>query len=90
MKKQSTQLDSSEKWLPLKELYTAMKEAGALWSERTSLLRYERKGKLTLPTLPDSQRTRVVTQPMINEIVQAFSPGGSGEWHYDKRKDTHV
>jgi hypothetical protein len=76
---------TDEKWLPLKELYLALKKSGCLWTERTSLLRYERKGKLTLPVLPDSQRTRVVTRSMINEIVEAFSPGGTGEWHYDKR-----
>lgn len=56
-----------------------MKEAG-LWCTRPSLLLHERSGRLTVARTPNGRRK--FTEQHIKEIIEAFSPGGVGEWHY--------
>lgn len=73
----------TEKWFTTKELYTALKEAGANWASYDGLLDNERRGLFTAQK--NSRGDRRFTREMINEIVKAFTPGGSGEWHYDER-----
>lgn len=65
--------------LRVKQLLRAMKDTGLSCS--MMWLRYaEMQGKLKCPTLPNSRGDRVFTQKQIDEIVQAFSPGGKGKW----------
>ncbi len=74
------------KWQSLSVLLAALKEAGVGWHNKSSILAKERSGKLTLPRLPGTHKTRVVTDDHIVEIIEAFSPGGPGEWHYKENK----
>ncbi len=73
----------SEKWYTTKELYKRLREAGASWSTYDSLLYNERRGRFTPPK--NARGNRKFTEEMLSEIVAAFTPGGSGEWHIDKR-----
>lgn len=68
------------RWLKMPALLQAMKDAHASWYSRPRLYSLIKAGKLTLPRLPSGQP--VVTETMIEEIIQAFVPGGTGEWHY--------
>ena len=69
-----------EKLYAKRYLLSAMKDAGLPCSEMW--LRYaEAKGKLNSPRLPNGRRDRAFTQEQINQIVQAFSPGGEGEYN---------
>lgn len=73
-----------ERWYTTKELYTALKSAGANWCTYDALLWNERRGRFT--PLKNARGARRFTKKMIEEIVRAFTPGGSGEWHVDKRR----
>jgi hypothetical protein len=74
----------NEQWLSVRHLYEALKLHGASWKTYYGLLNNERRGRLTLPR--EQTGHRMVTASMIKEIVEAFSPGGKGEWHYYERK----
>lgn len=71
-----------EKWYSVETLLEALEQAGVTWSSRTALYNHEDKGRLTLPRAANSRGDRRVTGDMIQEIIDAFQPGGSGEWHY--------
>lgn len=75
---------TKKQWLPLGELYKAMREAGCSWSSKWQLRKLEKDGKLRLPRLEYGRQDRVVTREMIEEIVSAFTPGGNGEWYYNE------
>ena len=70
------------RWLKMPALLQAMKDAHASWSSRPRLYGLMKSGKLTLPRLPDGRP--VVSEGMIEEIIESFVPGGKGEWHYQK------
>lgn len=72
-----------KKFIGTKEFLNIMKQRG-LWANRFSLYRYEDTGKLTLPKTP--ARRIAIPEDMLEDIIAAFSPGGSGEWHYQDRK----
>lgn len=65
--------------LRTKQLLQAMKDA-ELSSSQMWLRFTEKQGKLKCPRLPNNRGDRVFTQKQIDEIVQAFSPGGKGRW----------
>ena len=67
------------KYYSRKDLLNAMKEAG-LPSSRMWIRTVEAKGLLKSPRLPTTRKDRVYTQKQIEEIVEAFSPGGKGRW----------
>jgi len=69
-----------EKLYAKRYLLSAMKDAGLPCSEMW--LRYaENKGLLISPRRPNGRGDRAYTQEQINQIVQAFSVGGEGEWN---------
>lgn len=68
-------------WLKRRSLEEALEETG-LASHRSSIIRWEKEGKLTCPRLPNNRGDRVFTEEQLKEIVEAFSPDGKGEWHY--------
>ncbi|HEC65924.1 MAG TPA: hypothetical protein ENI23_11575 [bacterium] len=70
-------------WLRLSVLLEAMKEAG-LWSSKEQIIALEKKGRLTLPRLPNKRKDRVVNEKIVIDIMDAFSPGGEGKYHYDR------
>ena len=72
------------KWHSVTKLLSAMKDRGASWYTRPSMYRHEDRGNLTLPKIENGRGSgdRKVTDQMIEEIIAAFSPGGTGEWHY--------
>ena len=61
-------------------LWTALDEAGVVAFNYAArwIRRQEKKGKFVYPREPDSQRK--FTNEQIEDIVKAFSPGGSGYW----------
>lgn len=75
-------LPAKDKWYSLSVLLEAMNEAG-LWSSKEQILALEKQGLLTLPRSPNSRKDRMVTEKIIIEIMDAFSPGGKGEYHYE-------
>lgn len=48
---------------------------------RATMWTWEKKGKFTPPR--NHMGHRVFTPKQIQEIREAFSPSGSGEWHYE-------
>ncbi len=66
------------------ELLSFMSEAG-LPSSRMWLYTTERQGKLVCPRLTNSRKDRVFTEKQMEEIIEAFSPGGKGFWKYEKQ-----
>jgi len=62
-----------------RHLLSAMREAGLPCSEMW-LLYNEAKGNLKSPRRPNSRRDRAYTKEQINQIIEAFSPNGTGEW----------
>lgn len=75
------------RWLKMPALLQALKDAHVSWCSRPRLYTLLKTGKLTLPRLPSGQP--VVNEDMIEEIITAFSPGGSGEWHTKKGDASH-
>lgn len=75
----------SNKYYPIGVLLEAMKEAGASWCTRTAMYHHERAGRLRFPRAANGRGDRLVTEKMIEEIIEAFLPGGKGEWDYEKR-----
>jgi len=69
------------KYKTMKNLLRAMKEAG-LPSSRATAKRWMQQGKLTPARRPNNWC--VFTDQDIQEIIKAFSPGGRGEWHYER------
>ena len=66
----------------ISDLLERMKEKG-LPASRMWLRKVEEQGKLICPRLPNTRGDRVFTLVQIYEIIEAFSPGGQGEWKYD-------
>lgn len=83
MRKHKLKLPERDKWYPVSVLLYALKEAG-LWHSKEQLLVLEKKGKLTLPRAPNSKASRLVNETVVIDILDAFSPGGEGEYHYEK------
>lgn len=52
----------------------------ALGVSRMTLYTWEKNGKFTPPR--DRHGDRVFTEEQMQEIIKAFSPGGSGSWHF--------
>lgn len=50
-------------------------------SARMLFYRLNREKKLILPTLPNSNHTRL-TQEQMDEVIRELLPGGSGQWHF--------
>ena len=63
-----------------------MKENG-LPGSRMWLRWAEDKENLVCPRLPGSRGDRAFTQSQIEEIIEAFSPGGRGYWIYQGKKN---
>lgn len=59
-----------------------MLKASGLSSSYMWLRRMEKEGRLTCPKV---NGRRMFTAKQIEEIIQAFSPGGRGEWHYKQK-----
>lgn len=57
----------------------------ALGVKRLTLYRWEQLGIFTPPR--NHRGDRVVTQKQIREIVEAFSPSGKNEWHFNVDKE---
>lgn len=57
-----------------------LKDAG-LSSDYRWILKMEKLGKLTCPRNPTTN-WRMFTDLQIDAIIDAFSPGGKGEWHF--------
>lgn len=55
--------------------------AKSLASGRQTIKNWMKNGRLVLRERPHS-KWRVVTHAEVQEIIQAFRPGGAGEWHY--------
>lgn len=72
-----------EKYLTLKDLRQALKEAG-LPSTKGSILYWEKTGKLKCrrSSYSKTHSWRLFTEKEIKEIVLAFSPNGKGFWKY--------
>jgi len=82
MTKHKINLDPADKWYTVGLLFDTLDEAGVSWSSQDQMRKLEKQGKLTLAKAPNG--TRQVREAHIMEIVKAFSPGGTGQWHYEK------
>jgi hypothetical protein len=71
----------SDKLFPVSELYKAMKPLG-LATGKCWVIRHEKRGDLKLRRTPSSNLKKV-TEKDIFEIIRAYSPGGTGRWHWD-------
>jgi len=76
----------------MNDLIEAFEKAGLSVSP-SWVYRQEKKKKLSLPRSTTNVKrpigtregaVRMFTKAQIHEIVVAFLPGGSGEWHYKK------
>lgn len=67
------------------DISLALRDAGASPYNRTSLLRLEKEGRITFPK--DAVGRRVLSEGMMNDMIQAFRPGGIGEWHFDSERN---
>lgn len=53
-------------------------------STRQKLLRLQDEGKFTPPRDPKNNYWHF-TEDQLLEIAKSFSPGGTGEWHFDNK-----
>jgi len=63
-----------------KYLYKTPDLCEMLNTTRFSLMRWEKAGKFTPPR--NRHNDRVFTEEQLEEIKEAFEPGGCGYWHF--------
>lgn len=74
----------------MRTLFNRLREEGIIGYGRINnfrdrwLYRLEKEGRLECPKSAVDNRTRLFTDEQINEIVDAFKPGGTGFWSYKK------
>lgn len=80
----------NSKYHTVKYLHERLKAAGI---ENYTLLKnfqykwlnvMEKKGRLVCPRGGIGMRTRLFTEKQVDEIIEAFRPGGTGTWSYQK------
>lgn len=71
-----------DKLYSISDLLETMTKVG-LPGSRMWVRTAEEQNKLKCPRLPNSRGDRVFTLKQMQEIVEAFSPGGKGQWSYE-------
>lgn len=81
------------KYKGVRYLHEKLKEAGIENFTGLNNFRYkwlyplEKRGVLLCPRSAVNNRDRLFTEEQVNEIVKAFTPGGTGFWKY--KNDTN-
>ncbi len=77
---------AQEKFYYIRDLFSALKEKN-LSSNKMWLLREERRGKIKLRRDPSGRRR--LTEKDIKDIINTYSPGGTGYWSFDGSLGPH-
>jgi hypothetical protein len=83
--------NSDKKYKTIRYLHQRLKEAGIENYNLLNNFRYkwlnvmEKKGRLVCPRGGTAMSTRLFTKEQVDEIINAFSPGGLGCWDYRQK-----
>ena len=81
-------MNKSYRYKTLKDLYTRLLSENIIgYTTLTSFRHYwiyprEKQGMLECPKETKHNRDRIFSEKQIEEIVNAFRPGGPGQWRY--------